>query len=100
VCAVITGTLDGAQHGLGIVFRRSQPRADHAAGLLLGYAKADQDRDALAPEFVARIRIDRRASARTFRYGNNFLVFLVFYFASMLRRCRVGLCVVRCVGRK
>jgi hypothetical protein len=100
VRAGVSGALDRAKHRLRIVSRRFQPRADDAAGLFLGHAKAVQDHRALAPKLVTRVRIDRRAGARTVRYGNIFLVFLVFYFASLLRRYCVVSCVECCVGRK
>lgn len=65
--AVIARALDRSEHGLRVIARGLQPRADHLASLAIRDTKTHEDGNAFAPKFVARIGVDRRGRHRRHR---------------------------------
>lgn len=70
---MVARPLDGAEHGLRVVFRVFQPAADIGPSGLVLDAKLTEDRDPFTEKLVLGIGVDRRrVSGRSFSFGTLF----------------------------
>jgi hypothetical protein len=63
--AVIARAVDGTEHPNGVISGLLEPQANHLPGVGLLFPEADQDQNALSPELMSGVGVNRRATSRS-----------------------------------